>query len=130
MVGVVVVSHSAKVAEGILDLAMQMVKPGQQVVAAGGMKDGSVGTDAATIRQAVMKAFSDEGVVVLVDLGSAVLCTEMVLESLDENIRPLIRIADAPILEGTIAAVVEASIESPLPKVLATAESAREIHKR
>lgn len=130
MVGVVIVSHSAKVAEGILELAMEMAKPGQKVVAAGGMSDGSIGADAEKIKQAIMKAYSDDGVIILVDLGSALLSTEMVIESLDEKYKPLVKIADAPILEGAIAAVVEASIGSGLDEVLATAVNARELHKR
>ena len=129
MVGVVIVSHSAKVAEGILELAMEMAKPGQKVVAAGGMSDGSIGTDAEKIKQAIMKAYSDDGVIILVDLGSALLSTEMVIESLDEKYKPLVKIADAPILEGAIAAVVEASIGSGLDEVLATAVNARELNK-
>lgn len=130
MVGIVVVSHSAKVAEGIVDLAMQMAKPGQKVVAAGGMKDGAIGTDVEKISKAVGDALSDDGVVVMADLGSAVLSAEMVLESLEEKTRPLVKIADAPVLEGAIAAVVQASIGSTLNEVLAIAENAREMHKR
>lgn len=129
MVGIVIVSHSAKVAEGILDLAIQMAKPGQKIVAAGGMSDGSIGADATKISQAIMKAFSDDGVVILVDLGSAILSTEAVLESMDDQQRLLVKVADAPILEGAIAAVAAASVGSALDEVLATAVSAREMHK-
>ncbi|MBM7866243.1 PTS-dependent dihydroxyacetone kinase phosphotransferase subunit DhaM [Heliobacterium gestii] len=129
MVGIVIVSHSAKVAEGICDLAGQMARADQKILAAGGMADGSIGTDAVRVSEAIQAAWSDDGVLVLVDLGSAVLSTDMALELLDESMRAKVRVADAPILEGAISAVVEASVGSLLEQVLATAEGAREMRK-
>ncbi|MBC9786058.1 PTS-dependent dihydroxyacetone kinase phosphotransferase subunit DhaM [Heliobacterium chlorum] len=129
MVGIVIVSHSAKVAEGIRELAQQMAKPEQKIIAAGGMADGSIGTDAMRVSEAIEEAMTEAGVVVMVDLGSAVLSTDTALEILDESLRARVRIADAPILEGTIGAVVEASVGSSLEQVLATAEGAREMRK-
>ena len=70
-----------------------------------------------------------EGVVILADLGSAVLSAETALEFLDEKLRKRVQIADAPILEGAISAAVEASLGSSLASVVATAEGARELHK-
>lgn len=130
MVGIVVVSHSAKIAEGICDLAGQMAAPGQQLIAAGGMSDGGIGTDAFLIQAAIEKADSGDGVLVMVDLGSAVISAELAVEMLDEKYKEQVAIADAPILEGTIAAAVDASVGRPLASVLATAEGARELRKR
>ena len=122
MVGIVIVSHSSKVAEGIREMALQMANPDQKIIAAGG-------TDAVKILNAINEADDGDGVVLLVDLGSAVLSAEVAMEMLEEIVRERVRIADTPILEGSISAVVEASIGSPLEAVVATAEEAREINK-
>ncbi len=129
MVGVVIVSHSQKVAEGIRDMAMQMSAPQQKVIAAGGMADGGIGTDAFKVSEAISSANSGDGVAIMVDLGSAVLSTETAFEFLDDELRANVKIADAPILEGAISAVVEASLGSSLAAVIATAEGARALKK-
>ena len=129
MVGIVIVSHSSKVAEGIREMALQMANPDQKIIAAGGTDAGGIGTDADKILNAINEADDGDGVVLLVDLGSAVLSAEVAMEMLEEIVRERVRIADTPILEGSISAVVEASIGSPLEAVVATAEEAREINK-
>lgn len=128
MVGIVVVSHSAKVAEGVKDLADQMAGS-CMVVAAGGLEDGSIGTDAVRIVEAIRKAESGEGVLLLVDLGSAVLSSNMALELMEAAEAGRVRVADAPILEGAICAAVQASIGDGLDGVLAAAEEARGMSK-
>lgn len=129
MVGIVIVSHSSKVAEGIREMALQMANPDQKIIAACGTDAGGIGTDAVKILNAINEADDGDGVVLLVDLGSAVLSAEVAMEMLEEIVRERVRIADTPILEGSISAVVEASIGSPLEAVVATAEEAREINK-
>lgn len=129
MVGIVVVSHSAKAAEGIVEMAAQMARDGQKLIAAGGA-NGAIGTDAVLIAAAIEKADSGDGVMVAVDLGSAVLSAETALEFLPEDLRERVQIADAPVLEGTVSAVVQASLGSTLAEVLATAEGARELRKK
>ncbi len=129
MVGIVIVSHSQKVAEGIRDMALQMSNPEQRIVAAGGTDNGKIGTDVMKISEAIIAANAGDGVVVIVDLGSAVMSTDTALEFLDEKTRDQVKIADAPILEGAISATVEASLGSPLATVLATAEGARNLRK-
>jgi len=130
MVGIVIVSHSVKVAEGIREMALQMAKPGQKVVTAGGAIDNSIGTDAVKIYEAIMAADDGDGVLIMVDLGSAIMSAETALEMLDESVRKNVMLADAPVLEGTISAVVQASLGVSLPEVLATAEAARELRKK
>lgn len=130
MVGIVVVSHSAKVAEGICELARQMAAPEQKLVPAGGMADGSIGTDAFKIQAAIEAANTGDGVLVLVDLGSAVMSAELAVDMLADPLKSRVVIANAPILEGAIAAAVDASIGQPLVSVVATAEGARELSKR
>lgn len=130
MVGIVVVSHSAKVAEGICELAGQMAAPGQKIIAAGGIAGGGIGTDAFKIQTAIETADAGEGVLVMVDLGSAVMSSELAIEMLSDELKNRVIIADAPILEGTIAAVVDASIGQSLTDVEATAKGARELRKK
>lgn len=130
MVGIVVVSHSAKIAEGICELAGQMAAPGQKIIAAGGMSGGSIGTDAFKIQAAIEEANTGDGVLVLVDLGSAVMSAELAIDMLSDELKERVAIADAPIVEGTIAAAVDASIGQPLVSVAATAAGARELRKK
>ena len=111
MVGIVVVSHSSLAAQGICEIAHQMGAPGQLILPAGGTEDGSIGTDALKIQAAIEQADSGDGVVLMVDLGSGVMSAEVALELLSPDLANRVKIADAPILEGTVAAAVEASIE-------------------
>src|SRR3954453_21322054 len=108
-VGMVVVSHSAKIAEGTVELAAQMA--GEVVIkAAGGTDDGGIGTDAGMIAEAIEAADSGDGVLILVDLGSAVLSTTLAIEELiGEDIRGRVRIAEAPVVEGAVIGAVQAS---------------------
>jgi dihydroxyacetone kinase phosphotransfer subunit len=127
-VGLVLVSHSARLAEGARELAEQVAPEGLPIAAVGGAEDGSLGTNALAIADAIESmAVTEgvEGVLVLMDLGSAVLSAETALEQLDEGLRDRVRMADAPFVEGAVAAAVEASLGSGLEAVLATAEAAR-----
>ena len=128
MVGLVIVSHSAKIAEGIKELALQMASDYTGLYAAGGLEDGEIGTDAVRIMDAIRSADSGDGVVVLADLGSGIMSAETAIELLeDEGIT--VKIADAPIVEGAIVAAVEASVGSPLEDVLQAAEETRGVSK-
>lgn len=120
-VALVLVSHSRALAQGAVELAGQMA-PGVLLVAAGGMDDGGLGTSYATVEQALLEATQDgRSAVVLTDLGSAVLTTESVLELLDEDVAARVRLADAPFVEGAVAAAVTAHGGSDLTTVLASA---------
>lgn len=100
MVGIVIVSHSEKLAEGVLD-ATRIMADGCPIEAAGGTDDGGYGTSYEKIRNAIEKVHSDDGEVVLVDMGSAVMTAEMVIEDLGYD---NILLVDCPIAEGAIAA--------------------------
>ena len=105
MVGIVIVSHSRLAAEGIRELAAQMAGPTLQLIACGGLEDGSIGTDAVRIQNAVIQADSGDGVCMLVDLGSGIMSAETAIELLefdDEHSDIQVRIADTPILEGAV----------------------------
>lgn len=128
MVGIVIVSHSWKVAEGIYDLAMQMAAENEHIFAAGGMEDGSIGTDAMKIQEAIEKADTGDGVAVLADLGSGIMSAETAMELL-EDAGIDVRLADAPVVEGAVAASVEAACGSGIDEVIRAAEAARSMRK-
>ncbi|MEI4277365.1 dihydroxyacetone kinase phosphoryl donor subunit DhaM [Klenkia terrae] len=109
-VGVVVVSHSRALADAAVELARQML-PGRELAieVAAGMDDGSLGTDAVAVSEAITAADSGEGVVVLMDLGSAVLSAETALELLDDEVRERVLLSAAPLVEGLVGAVVVAA---------------------
>jgi len=129
MVGLVIVSHSAKIALGVKELAEQMADCNLRIVEAGGMPDGSLGTDTLRVYEAILEADSGQGVVILVDLGSAVLSARTALELLGPEAICQVLIADAPLVEGAVSAAVEASIGGSLAEVAASAEVARGILK-
>ncbi|MFC9558322.1 dihydroxyacetone kinase phosphoryl donor subunit DhaM [Agromyces sp. NPDC056965] len=123
-VGVLFVSHSAAIASGLVDLARQMA-PTAALVAAGGTDDGRIGTSFDLVTAGIAEADSGAGVVVLCDLGSAILTAETALDFLDDEVRERVRIVDAPLVEGGVAAAVAAEAGDPLDVVVAAAESAR-----
>jgi phosphoenolpyruvate---glycerone phosphotransferase subunit DhaM len=122
VVGIVVVSHSADLAAGLTALASQMAGPDVRIEPAGGLPDGSLGTDEDRVRAAIRAADQGSGVVVLGDLGSAILTVRHVLE---RHANGHVRLVDAPIVEGTVAAAVTASANMPLDDVARSAEEAR-----
>lgn len=129
LVGIVVVSHSAGIAAGTVELARQMAGPDLRIEGAGGIADGSLGTDAAAIMTAISAADSGAGVVVLVDLGSAVLATQTALELLGEDVAARVRLSGGPLVEGAVVAALQASIGDSLDAVHAAAEGAASLPK-
>ena len=129
LVGIVVVSHSTQIAAGTVELARQMAGDDLRIEAAGGMPDGSLGTDAAAIMAAISAADSGAGVLVLVDLGSAVLATQTALELLGDDVSQHVRLSGGPLVEGAVVAAVQASVGDDLAAVLAAAEEAASLPK-
>lgn len=125
MVGIVIVSHSSMVAQGTVELCRQMA-PEVPIAAAGGLEDGQIGTDFGRIYEAVESVRSPEGVAILFDMGSALMTTEMVMEQFEDL---TIKLADAPVVEGAIAAAVAASIGQNLDRVLEEARQAGQTPK-
>ena len=118
MIGIVVVSHSRALADAAVGLAHQVVGDGGPVVAvAAGLEDGSFGTDAAAIALAIANLDAPDGVLLLIDLGSALLSSELAVEFLDEDLARRVRISPAPLVEGLMAAVVSAATGASLPEV-------------
>ena len=125
MVGIVIVSHSQKLAEGVVDVT-KIMADGCPIAAAGGMEDGSYGTSYEKIMNAIESVHGEDGVVVLMDMGSAVMTTEMVLEEYDSD---KVRMVDAPIVESAVAATVSAMCGSDLSTILEEIEDTKQTPK-
>ena len=123
MVGFVLISHSPKIAEGTADLVRQMAGE-VEMAAVGGDSEGSFGTDPDRIRDAVEGLDADE-VLIFMDLGSAVLSAETVLEMLEEDLRDRVRLVDAPFVEGAFSAAVIASTGADADECIEAAMEAR-----
>lgn len=126
MVGIVIVSHSARLAEGVCELADQMTQGAVRLAVAGGIDDpeNPIGTDPFKVRDAVEQVFHPDGVVVLMDLGSALLSAEMALEFLEPAVAERVFLCEAPLVEGAVAAAVQAMIGAPVERVLDEARNA------
>jgi len=128
VIGIVLVSHSAALAEGLADMADQIAGGEVRIVAAGGGPDGTLGTRGDIIVEAIGEADTGNGVLVLADLGGAILSVKAALASGDvDGTRALL--ADAPLVEGAIAAAVAASIGQDLEAVRGAAEEAWSVRK-
>jgi phosphoenolpyruvate---glycerone phosphotransferase subunit DhaM len=127
-VGIVLVSHSAALAEGAAELATQISGGTVAIIPAGGTDGGTLGTSSAKVARAVKLADSGAGVVILPDLGSAVLTVRALLGELAGLPGP-VELADAPFVEGVVAATVAAAGGADLKTVLAAAEEARHARK-
>ena len=128
-VSLVIVSHSHKLAEGVAELAAQMANGKTIIATAGGAADGSLGTSADKVLQALAQAESPDGVLILVDLGSAAMAVEMALESLSPEQRARVQVSSAPLVEGAVIAAVEASIGRSLSEVAEAATGAEALSK-
>lgn len=125
MIGFVLVSHSARLAEGARELALQMAQGQVAIAAAGGLDDpdNPIGTDPMKVVQAINEVYHEDGVIVLMDLGSALMSAETALEFIDADWLPNIYLCDAPLVEGAVSAVVQASVGSPVEVVMMEARA-------
>lgn len=121
-VGIVIVSHSAKIAEGAADMVRQMVGQAVPLAFTGGNSEGGLGTDVGAIQAAIERAWSEAGVAILVDLGGAETNSEMAIEMLADDRRARVLVCNAPIVEGAVIAATEASGGSSLEAVRRMAE--------
>ena len=118
MVGIVIVSHSRRIAEGTVELAREMGGEDVALVAAGGTdEDDALGTDAIRVLSAIAEAHIDDEVLVLMDLGSAVMSAEMAVEMLDEAKRGRVLLCEAPLVEGAVAAATAAKLGRSIEEV-------------
>lgn len=128
-VGLVFVSHSSLIADGLVQLARQMA-PDVSLVAAGGTDDDGIGTSFDRVTAAIGAAESGDGVVILCDLGSAILTAETAIDMLDDGERSRVRVIDAPLIEGGVAAAVAAQTGADIAGVDAAARSAVDVFVR
>ncbi|MDF2153552.1 dihydroxyacetone kinase phosphoryl donor subunit DhaM [Vibrio sp. CAU 1672] len=126
MVSIVIVSHSRRLAEGLLELTAQITHGKIAMAIAAGIDDpeNPIGTDALAVKNAIEKVYRPDGVLVLVDIGSAILSADMALELLPPDKVDAVKICPAPLVEGTIAASVAAAAGQPIDIVLMEAHSA------
>jgi PTS hybrid protein len=128
-VGLVLVSHSAEIANGLAGLVGQVAGPEVPVIAAGGMPDGSFGCDGGEVLEAMRAAGNGSGAVVLMDLGSSVLAVRAALAELEPEELERIVVVDAPLVEGAVAAGVTASTGADVDEVAEAAREARGVAK-
>ena len=128
-VGLVIVSHSSRLAEGVAELAEQMAQGKVAIAVAGGALVGALGTSVDKIVNALHEADGPEGILVLLDLGSAVMATEMAVEAFTQESQHPVVISPAPLVEGAVIAAVEASIGNSLQEVAEAAASAYTLPK-
>lgn len=121
-VGIVIVSHSPKIADGAVDMVRQMVGDTVPLACSGGNASGGLGTDIVSILQAIEMAWSEAGVAIFVDLGGAETNSEMAVEMMSPERRARIVVCDAPIIEGAVIAATEASGGGSLENVRRVAE--------
>jgi dihydroxyacetone kinase phosphotransfer subunit len=127
VIGIVVVSHSRALAEAAVALAKEMVPDaGKQptIAVAAGLDEATFGTDASAVSAAIEAADSPDGVLVVMDLGSAVLSADMAKEFLDADVAARVRMSSAPFVEGLLAAVVTASTGASMDAVVREADAA------
>lgn len=127
-VGIVLVSHSMALAAGAAELARQVGGGGVTIAPAGGAEDGGIGTSIAKVRSAIARADAGAGVLLLPDLGSSVLTVRALLTEPSGLPEPLV-LADAPFVEGAVAAAVMAAAGGDIKAVLGAAEEARNARK-
>ena len=125
MFGMVIVSHSQKLAEGVVEL-VHMIAKNAVAIPAGGLDDGGLGTSFDKIQKAIATANTGGGVAVLMDMGSAVMTAEMVLESLDAED---VKLIDAPLVEGATLAASYVAMGKTLQDFLTHAQEAYTVHK-
>lgn len=120
MVNIVLVSHSKKLADSASDMALQMIASGQVKIATAagtGEDNKEFGTNALEIADAIQQVDSPDGVLVLMDLGSAVLSTQMALELLPDEVRAHVRVCPGPFIEGAVVGAAQASAGGSLDQV-------------
>ncbi len=131
MVGLLLVGHSADVVRGVLAMVAQAA-PAVPTGGAGGLAGGRLGTnavDATEALRATLEASGGDGVVALLDLGSAAMALEIALEALEPGERERVMATDAPFVEGAVLAAVASAGGASLAGVRAAAESARAMAK-
>ncbi len=128
MVGIVIVSHSRKVSEGVKEIIEGMVGAGKIKIACVGGET-TLGVSAQEVANAVLNVYDEDGVIVFMDFGSSVTGSKAALEILPENIRQKVYLSSAPLVEGAFIAAVEASLGKNMEEIIKSASEALNIKK-
>ena len=132
MVNLLLVSHSKKLAEGVAEMVQQMTSSESvKIATAAGVGDQNqeLGTNAVEIMEAIQGIYSDDGILVLLDLGSAILSTEMALDMMPDEMKSNIKLCGAPFVEGALVAAVQAGLGSDLNAVYQDAMNALDMKR-
>lgn len=129
MVGFIIVSHSEKVAEGVVEIAEQMNSKKVKIEAVGGVGDGRIGTNPLRIKEAIEKIFDGDVIFIFGDLGSSILGSQTAIDLLDDKIKEKVILVDAPLVEGAIAAIVQSSVTDNVNEIINAAKEAKTMDK-
>ena len=116
MVSLVLISHSKKIVEGVKELVSQM-SDDVKIAIAGGTDDNRIGTDAIKIMSAIEDVYSDDGILIFYDLGSALMNTELALDMIDEKIKNKVEISKSSLVEGAFVAAIESSMGKSMEEI-------------
>lgn len=129
MIGFILVSHSDKLAEGIKEIAEQINDGQANIKAVGGVGDGRIGTNPIRIQEAIEELYDGDNILIFGDLGSSIMSAQMAIDMVAEDIREKTILVDAPLVEGSVAAIIQSSITQNIKDILLAAEEAKTINK-
>ena len=129
MIGFILVSHSDKLAEGIKEIAEQINGSEVNIKAVGGVGDGRIGTNPIRIYEALEEMENLDNILIFGDLGSSIMSAQMAIEMSSDEVRKRAILVDAPLVEGSVAAVVQSSITENLDEIISAAMEAKTISK-
>lgn len=129
MTGVIIVSHSEKLADGLRDIVMEMNDGSVEVIAAGGADGGRIGTNSVKIKNAIESLADKDHILIFVDLGSSVMSSETAIDLVDDELQEKTQIVDAPLVEGVVGGVVQATITDDLDQILHAAKEGASLSK-
>lgn len=123
MIGIILVSHSQKLTDGLKELITQMSdNENVHIISAGGTGDGRLGTSAAKIMEAIESLENAKGILIFTDIGSSIMSSESAIDMLDEELQAKTQLVNAPLVEGSFAAAIKASTECSLDDILTEIE--------
>ena len=125
MFSIIVISHSAKLAEGVVEVARMMARD-VRIVAAGGTEDGGLGTSYEKIAAAIEETYPEDGAALFMDMGSAVMTAEIAVEAMADR---RLKLIDAPLVEGVVLAAIEAAAGTALEDLPEKMQQARAMRK-
>ena len=125
MFSIIVISHSAKLAEGVVEVARMMTRD-VSIVAAGGTEDGGLGTSYEKIAAAIEETYTEDGAALFMDMGSAVMTAEIAVEAMADR---RLKLIDAPLVEGVFLAAIEAAAGTALEDLPEKMQQARAMRK-